>query len=258
MRNAGAALAIEDVRKARSGSDGQPVSILQGVSLSARPGELTAVVGPSGGGKSTLIRLVNRLEDPDGGRIMLGGEDILRLDPLQLRRRVGLMAQKPFMYPESVLANLQRSFLYQGQTPPPAEDLRINRVLDLCGLEPPFLGREARTLSLGQQQRVSLARLLVARPQVLLLDEPTSALDRPTADRLADTLREVCRGENLTVLLVTHDLRLAGRIADRLAYLEGGRILEEGPAEQLLNRPATQELGTFLAQPERLEEVSRP
>lgn len=240
---------LEAVRKSRPGTDGRPTEILQGVSLTARADRLTVIIGPSGGGKSTLVRLVNRLEDPDSGRILLAGDDILDVDPLELRRRVGLAPQKPFMFSGSVLANLQRPFVFRGEAPPAEQAPAIRQTLELCRLPVDLLSREARTLSLGQQQRVSLARALVTGPELLLLDEPTSALDRPTGDRLADTLHDISRSREITILMVTHDLRLAERVADHLAYLEEGRILEEGAAAELLNRPHTAELRRFLDQP---------
>lgn len=246
---AGVAVRAEEVRQVRSTSDGRTQEILRGLSFFAEGGRLSVIVGPSGGGKSTLIRLINRLEDPTSGRLLVGGEEVSRLDPLHLRRRVGTVLQKPFMYEGTVLANLQRAFLLRGEKCPAADSELIGEVLSLCRLEPPLLSREARTLSLGQQQRVGLARTLVTRPEVLLLDEPTSALDRPTGDRLADTLRGICRRRQITILMVTHDLRLAERVADRLAYLEEGRILEEGAPGDLLNRPRTDQLRRFLAEP---------
>jgi putative ABC transport system ATP-binding protein len=244
------ALAIEGVRKIRRTPDGRAVEVLCGLSLTVPSGELTAVVGPSGGGKSTLVRLLNRLEEPDDGRILLFGEPVTAVDPLVLRRRVGLVPQKPFMFEGDVLDNLQRPFLLRDEPPPAADSEALLSSLALCRLDAELLSRAARSLSLGQQQRVSLARTLLTGPEVLLLDEPTSALDRPTADRLAATLREICRSRRLTVLLVTHDLRLAGRVADRLAYLEAGTILEEGSAGELLNHPRSEALRRFLAEPE--------
>jgi putative ABC transport system ATP-binding protein len=255
MTEAGASLSIEEVRKLRRHPGGEKREILKGISLAVSAGKLTVIVGPSGGGKSTLIRLINRLEDPSAGRILLAGKDIADLDPLMLRRRVGMVAQKPFMFEGTVLANLRSPFLLRAEEPPAAAEL-VLETLELCRLSSTLLEQNARTLSLGQQQRVSLARTLVTRPEVLLLDEPTSALDRPTADRLCATLLEICRRRNLTVLMVTHDLRLAGRVADRLAYLEEGRILEEGSPEDLLNRPCSEELRRFLAEPEN--EFSKP
>jgi putative ABC transport system ATP-binding protein len=236
---------LEGVRKGRP-APGGTVDILKGVTLTASSGELTVIIGPSGGGKSTLVRLINRLEDPDGGLVLLDGTPVTSIDPLEVRRRIALVPQKPFIFDGTVLFNLQRSFHFRGIAPPEGDAPEIAQTLELCRLDVELMARDARTLSLGQQQRLSLARALLSAPEVLLLDEPTSALDRPTGDRLADTLREICRSRSLTVLMVTHDLRLAERVADRLAYLEQGRILEEGSAADLLNRPRSAELGRFL------------
>ena len=227
--------------------------ILQDVSFTARSGLITAVIGPSGGGKSTLVRLINRLSDPTSGRVYVGERDVRELDPLKLRRLVALVSQKPFMFEGTVLENLQRPFLYRAQPLPAADSEEVRRALELARLDLGMLQREARTLSGGEQQRVSLARALITKPRVLLLDEPTSALDRPTGDALASTFREVCRREKLTVILVTHDLRVAERIADHCLYLEAGRILEEGSAEELFNRPRSAELRRFLAEPSEKE-----
>lgn len=226
-----------------------PRTILQDVSFTATSGMITAVIGPSGGGKSTLVRLINRLADPTSGEIYLGNSEIRELDPLDVRRLVALVSQKPFMFEGTVLENLQRPFLYRQQQVPGADSEEVRNVLELAQLDQDMTQRDARSLSGGEQQRVSLARALITRPKVLLLDEPTSALDRRTGDALAATFQEVSRKENLTVILVTHDLRLAERIADYCLYLEAGRIMEEGTAEQLLNRPRSAELTRFLAEP---------
>ncbi|MBI2353913.1 MAG: ATP-binding cassette domain-containing protein [Deltaproteobacteria bacterium] len=245
----GVTVRLERIGIVRQGRDGEKAEILRDASFSARSGEITAIVGPSGGGKSSLIRLINRLNEPSSGKVFLDGEEIASIDPLLLRRRVAMVLQKPFMFEGTVLSNLQRPFLYRQEPLPVAESHDIRHVMELARLAPALIERDSRTLSLGEQQRVSLARALITRPQVLLLDEPTSALDRPTADRLAATFHDICRSQLLTVILVTHDLRLAGRIADYLLYLEGGRILEEGRAEELLSRPRTAELRRFLAEP---------
>jgi putative ABC transport system ATP-binding protein len=237
---------LEKIAIVRRGLDGQETSILDDISFSARSSEITAIVGPSGGGKSSLIRLINRLSDPTSGTVYLAGQDIARLDPIRLRSQVAMVLQKPFMFEGTVLANLQRPFLYRSEALPTAESDDIRRVLELSRLSPALIERDARTLSLGEQQRVSLARALITSPQVLLLDEPTSALDRPTADHLAGTFREICHSQKLTVILVTHDLRLAEKIADYLFYLEGGRIREGGPAAELLSSPRSEELRRFL------------
>jgi putative ABC transport system ATP-binding protein len=228
---------------------GAEVLLLDGVSFSVKSGEITAIIGPSGGGKSTLIRLINRLTEPSEGRILLEGEDIAAMDPLQLRRLVALVPQKPFMFEGTVLENLQMSFLYRNVAPPAAHTSEVLEALDLARLDRELLERSARSLSLGQQQRVAIARALIARPKVLLLDEPTSALDRRTSDELAATLREICRAQQLTMIMVTHDLRLTEKVADRCLYLEAGRILEQGGAAEMLAHPKTPEFKLFLTEP---------
>lgn len=243
------ALQIEQVSSARPGPDGRDRTILDRLSFEVGRGQLSVIVGPSGGGKSSLVRLLNRLEDPQSGRILLDGVDIASLDPLLLRRRVGLVLQKPVMFAGSVLDNVQQSFRLRRDGSSEADANVLHNTLHLCGLSAELLQQQARTLSIGQQQRVNLARTLIGGPEVLVLDEPTSALDRPTGDRLAATLKEICRSTGLTLLMVTHDLRLAERIADHLGYLESGRILEQGPASRLLQQPQSPELQRFLAEP---------
>lgn len=240
---------LDTVFFSRCNAQGDCSELLRGVSLTARAGEITAVIGPSGGGKSTLIRLMNRLADPGSGTVYLENRDIRSMDPLELRRLVALVPQKPYLFEGTVLDNLQRPFLYRQQLPPSAESDEVRQALSLARLDQALLLREARTLSGGEQQRVALARALLTTPKVLLLDEPTSAVDRRTADGLAATLQEICRSRGLTLVMVTHDLRLTQRIADYCYYLDGGRILEQGRAEEMLTRPASPELRRFLAEP---------
>jgi len=248
-----AMVSVERVGLVRHDLERNETTILADISFSARQGEITVIVGPSGGGKSSLIRLINRLQDPTTGKILLDQEDVMQLDPLLLRQRVAMVLQKPFMFEGSVLDNLQRPFLFRNEPPPAGENIEVRRIMELVRLAPDLLVRDARALSLGEQQRVNLARALITGPQVLLLDEPTSALDRPTADRLAATFRDICTVQRLSVILVTHDLRLAGKIADYLVYLEGGRIREAGRPDDLLTSPKSAELRRFLAEPDAKE-----
>jgi len=246
-------VSIEHVGLVRYDRQGKETTILTDISFSARQGEVTAIVGPSGGGKSSLIRLINRLDDPTTGKILLDKEDIMNLDPLALRQQVAMVLQKPFMFEGTVLDNLQRPFLFRQKALPVTGSPAVHHVMELVRLSHDILERDARSLSLGEQQRVNLARALITEPHVLLLDEPTSALDRPTGDRLAATFHDICTLQRLSVILVTHDLRLAGKIADHIIYLEGGRIREAGCPDDLLTDPTSPELRRFLAGPEDKE-----
>lgn len=246
-------LKIRNLKKDRFRSDGGRVRVLDDVDFTVPSEQITAVIGPSGGGKSTLLRMINRLEEADSGLIEVQGTDIRALDPLELRRQIVMVLQTPFMYPGSVLENLQRPFVLQDKEPPAGDAPEMQKCLQLCTLEEGLLASRAQTLSVGQQQRLCLARALLLGPRLLLLDEPTSALDRPTADRLGDTLRRICRQEGLTILMVTHDLRLAERCADVLVYLDSGRILECGASADLLHAPRSESLQRFLAEPETQE-----
>jgi len=245
---------LEKICLVRGNREGAGVQLLDDVSFSARSGEITAVIGPSGGGKSSLIRLINRLAEPTSGSVYLDARDIVGVEPLQLRRRVALVPQKPFMFEGSVLDNLQRPFVYLQEPPPGPESAEVVSALALARLDRGMVQRDARSLSIGEQQRVALARALITTPSVLLLDEPTSALDRRTADALGATLHEICQSQHLTVIMVTHDLRLAGRVADYCLYLEAGRILEQGSAGELLARPKSPQLRRFLAEPSDQED----
>lgn len=243
-------LQLEQIGTARKGLQGQTIPFLTDISWSCQAGELSALIGPSGGGKSSLIRLINRLEEPHQGRILLAGTDINKISPPLLRRRAGMMLQKAYMFDGSVLENLQQPFRYRKETLPGADDPHLLQCISLARLSPDYLQRDARTLSGGEQQRVNLARALINRPEVLLLDEPTSALDRPTTDSLGQTLLEICRSKGLAVIMVTHDLRLARRISDQTIYLEAGRIVEAGTTAKLFSAPQSKGLQRFLAEPE--------
>lgn len=227
----------------------QGVTVLRQVSLLAQRGQLTVITGPSGGGKSTLLRLLNRLDEPSAGRVLLEEVDTRSLPPMQLRCRVAMMLQRPTMFAGSVLENLQSSYRLRREPLPTADSAEIQRILTLCGIDNELLPRAADRLSIGQQQRVSLARALLTAPQILLLDEPTSALDRPSADRLGDLLKRLCHELGLTVMMVSHDLRLAERIADQLLFLCAGEIVERGGAE-ILRQPVSEQLRQFLADPQ--------
>ena len=180
-------------------------------------GQCTAVVGPSGAGKSTLLRLLNRLTEPSSGRILLDGTPLPELDVLALRRRVGLVAQRPVLLTDRVADELR-----VGR--PELTDQRVVELLGRVGLPVEVAERDTGGLSGGESQRVCLARALAVEPDVLLLDEPTSALDGPNAALIADLVRDhVAAGG--TVVLVSHDRSVVRSVADRVLTLEHGNLV---------------------------------
>lgn len=231
----------------RPSESGQLQRVLHETTLKVRAGEVLAVVGPSGSGKSSLLRLFNRLLEPDRGEILLAGEDIKNISPPALRARIPLVSQKPFLFPGTVRDNLQAPAKLRRNVLPDLDDPEQLELLELCHVDSSWLDRDARKLSVGQQQRVCLARAMVGPCQALLLDEPTSALDRPTADQLALTFRQLAQEKGLAIVFVTHDLRLTERCADRIAFLMNGAIIEEGSSSQILNHPTTAEVRSFLS-----------
>ena len=188
-------------------------TVLAGLDLRVGEGA-TAVLGPSGAGKSTMLRLLNRLADPSAGIVRYRGEDVRGLDPLQLRRKVSLVPQLPAPLPGSVRDNVRFGPSLCGGEPDE------ERCLELAGLGPDYLGREAERLSVGEQQRVMLARALALEPDVLLLDEPTSALDERARDGVEATIMRLVRELGVSAILVTHDRAQAERLAERTIEIE--------------------------------------
>lgn len=184
---------------------------------------ITVVSGPSGAGKTTLLRLCNRLEVPDEGAVSYRGQRLDELDPLALRRRVGMVFQRPTPFPGSVADNLAVAHPDAG-----AEEL--SAALNRVALDPGLLGQDARTLSGGELQRMCLARTLVTRPETLLLDEPTSALDAEPKQVFETTARDLAAA-GITIVWVTHDDAQARRVSDRIYQLRDGR-LTGAPAEE--------------------------
>jgi putative ABC transport system ATP-binding protein len=186
---------------------------------------VTVILGPSGAGKSTLLRLCNRLDVPSTGQVSLRGAPLEDLDPLTLRRRVGMVFQRPTPFAGSVRENLRVA------RPECPEDLLVE-ALDRVGLPTRFLGRTADDLSGGEAQRMCLARTLLTEPEVLLMDEPTSALDLGATRALERLTCSLVRDRRVPALWVTHDLSQAERIADQRVVLVAGRVADEREAAQ--------------------------
>jgi osmoprotectant transport system ATP-binding protein len=238
------AVAWRDVRKLYP--DGHEA--LGGVSLDVAPGEFLAVLGTSGSGKTTLLKTVNRLIDPTGGEVLVRGISTMRWDPIALRRSIGYVIQEAGLLPHlSVLANvgLVPRLLGVSQR---KRDGRAAELLELVGLAPAVYGpRKPRELSGGQRQRVGVARALAADPDLILMDEPFGALDPLIRRDLQDEFRRLQKRLGKTVVFVTHDVREACRIADRLALMDRGRLVQSGTPEELLERPANEFALTFFA-----------
>jgi tungstate transport system ATP-binding protein len=199
------------------------------------PGEVLAIVGPSGSGKSTLLRLLNFLEPPTAGRIMYGKEPFepAREVSLEARRSVTTVNQRPILLDRSVRANVEYGLRLRGRRDRQGE---VRDALEMVGMSA-FEGQSARTLSGGEAQRVALARALVIRPDVLLLDEPTANLDPYNIGVIEDAVRRMNRERGTTVVLVTHNVFQARRLAHRVALILDGRIVEVAETETFFERP---------------------
>jgi putative ABC transport system ATP-binding protein len=207
-------------------------TVLEDVSC-ALPEGASCVAGPSGSGKSSMLRLLDRLADPVSGTVRYRGDDVRERDPLELRREVGLVPQLPALLPGTVAENLSYASGLDGAGPD-GEAPDVARLLELAGLGGDYADRDAGRLSVGEQQRAMLARALAVEPSVLLLDEPTSALDERARDAIESTLRDLRERLGLSLVLVTHDLEQARRMSDWVVCLDRGTVEAQGPAEEVL------------------------
>jgi ABC-type multidrug transport system ATPase subunit len=197
--------------------------LLDGVDLRLEAGTVTTVGGPSGGGKTTLLRILGLLCEPDEGRVLLDGTEVHTLVPHQVRRRVALVPQAPAMFPGTVLDNVRTGPRLAGDDLP---ESTARQLIVRAGLEPQLLGQDARALSGGEKLRVAVARALALRPEAWLLDEPTAALDHDRSGLLVRLLRELT-GEGAPVLVVTHDARVREQLGARHLELVAGRLVEQ-------------------------------
>ena len=226
---------------------GSGTAALSDVSLAVLPGETVALVGESGSGKSTLLRMFNRLAEPTSGEVRVEGRPARDADPIALRRRTGYVPQDGGLIPHwTVQRNVELvPRLLEWERGRRGE--RAREMLSLVGLDPDtYANRHPSELSGGQRQRVAFARALAADPPVILLDEPFGALDAISRLELQRQFLELKKRLGKTALLVTHDLGEAFRLADRVAVLRGGRILQIGPPRELVERPADPYVGRLV------------
>ncbi len=231
--------AIENVSKTYGGRQ-----VLGVERLDIHPGEILAIVGPSGSGKSTLLRLLNFLEPPSGGRILYGGESFEsnRDVSLDLRRSVTTVAQRPVLLNRSVRANVEFGLRLRGRRDNVSD---VRRALDKVGLAA-LEGQPARTLSGGEAQRVALARAMVIKPFVLLLDEPTANLDPYNVTVIEEAVRRLNTEEGTTIVLVTHNVFQARRLAHRVVLILDGKIVEVSDAESFFEHPKDARTAAFV------------
>ncbi|MEU9701096.1 ATP-binding cassette domain-containing protein [Streptomyces sp. NPDC047981] len=227
------------------------------LSFEVAEGELVTLVGPSGCGKTTTMKMVNRLIEPTEGRILLAGEDISAIDPVQLRRRIGYVIQQVGLFPHRTVLDNTATVPHLLGAPRARARARAAELLDLVGLDPRTYGdRYPEQLSGGQRQRVGVARALAADPPVLLMDEPFGAVDPVVRERLQNEFLRLQSQVRKTVLLVTHDLEEAVRLGDRIAVYGQGTIEQFDTPARVLGAPATPYVADFVGADRGLKRLS--
>lgn len=221
--------------------DGQLV--LRDLSLNIEAGEFVTVIGRSGCGKTTLLRLINRLITPDQGCVIVQGQDVAQTDPIALRRRIGYAIQSVGLFPHmTVEKNIAYVPSISGMDQWKGKNRRklVEELLAQVGLDPILADRYPRTLSGGQRQRVGIARTLAARPEILLMDEPFGAVDEITRGQLQQEILRIYKERGITILFVTHDIEEALKLGSRVLILDQGKIEQYAAPEEILQNPATE------------------
>jgi osmoprotectant transport system ATP-binding protein len=242
-------IALHDLSKTYPGGGRNAV---QGLNLTVADREFLVLIGESGCGKTTTLNMINRLIEPSAGRIEIDGEDVLEIDVVSLRRRMGFVFQAVGLFPHMTVAeNIAITPRLLGWDKARIA-ARVDELLGLVRLEPAeFRERMAGALSGGQAQRVGVARALAAEPKIMLMDEPFGALDPLTRDDLATDYRRIHDQLGLTTVLVTHDMTEALILADRIAVMRDGELVQVGTPNELLNRPADDFVRHLVETPKR-------
>jgi ABC-type proline/glycine betaine transport system ATPase subunit len=222
----------------------QGKNVLQEVNLQVLPNQVVCLLGPSGSGKSSLLRCLNRLSEPPPDSVFYNQKDVTQVDVLELRRKMGFVFQKIALFPGSVAHNLAYGPSLNSEK---LDSEEIQRLLSLVDLSLDFADRDSSQLSGGQAQRVALARCLATQPQALLLDEPTSALDPSATRKVEETVLKLRETLMLTVLWVTHDPDQACRVADWIYLLVDGKVADQGDPEHLLSEGSQHLTAAFAA-----------
>jgi polar amino acid transport system ATP-binding protein len=261
LEHVGALLESQHAQAAAGGGDGGPVIrlenvrksfgdnlVLDGIDLEVAAAEVLVIIGPSGSGKSTLLRCVNLLEPIQGGRIFFEGEEITAkgVDVSAVRQRIGIVFQQFNLFPHlTVMDNLTLAARRIRKLPRADAERRARELLETVGL-PEKASQHPHQLSGGQQQRVAIARALMMSPTVILFDEVTSALDPELVGEVLVVMRDLARGHGTTMLVVTHEMQFAREVGDRVIFMDGGRIVEQGRPTDVLDDPREERTRRFL------------
>lgn len=229
--------------------------VVQDLSLRVASGEVLALVGGSGSGKSTTLKMINRLVEPAAGSVHIDGLDVSTVPLESLRRSIGYVFQRVGLFPHLTVAENLAVPLELARRARETVTPRLVELMGLVELDPSLLGRYPEALSGGQQQRVGVARALAAAPRLMLLDEPFGALDPLTRDRLQQTFIRLRRSLGLTAIFVTHDMAEALIVADRIAVLRAGRLIQVGTAAELVAAPSDPDVTALLDTPRRHAEA---
>ncbi len=250
--------AVSKTYAAARGATGH--AALREASLEVAQGQVFGVIGASGAGKSTLIRLINGLELPTGGKVIVDGDDVAALDVAglrALRRRVGMIFQHfNLLSSKTVEQNVAFPLKLAGRAPAEIK-ARTAELLARVGLSE-HAAKYPAQLSGGQKQRVGIARALATAPKILLCDEATSALDPETTEQILALISDLNRELGLTIVLITHEMDVVRRVCDRVAVLEGGRVVEQGPVEEVFLHPASETARRFVGEVEETSETALP
>ena len=227
------------------------------LTLTIPQGEVCVLIGPSGCGKTTTMRIINRMIEPDGGRVIVAGRNVMDADPVELRRSIGYVIQQIGLFPHWSIADNVATVPRLLGWPAARVAARVDELLALVGMDPAiYRNRFPRELSGGQKQRVGVARALAADPPVMLMDEPFGAIDPITRTRLQDEFLNILRGLSKTIVFVTHDIDEAIRMGDRIAILKDGALVQYGTPEEILAAPVDTFVEAFVGTDRALKRLS--